>query len=63
MAARGLPFGKQPHVILDPAQDGEVVFIDVEDVQGWPLRLCRQEALLAQLLDQATSVDRPTDFE
>ena len=31
MPARGLRFGKHLDVILDAADDGEVVFVDVED--------------------------------
>ena len=44
--ARGLRFGQHLDVVFDPAQDGEIVFVDVQDAQGrthaghlaWPCR-------------------------
>ena len=45
VSGSSLPLGQQPHMVLDAAQDGEVVFVDVEDFHGDSARLAQDAAI------------------
>ena len=34
MSAAGLPFGEQLHMVLDAAEDGRIIFVDMENVHA-----------------------------